>query len=45
MDRIYKAVVEKVERSSPMQKAMFEFVYELKRSKIEDGYETPFLNR
>lgn len=45
MDRIYKAVVEKVERSSPMQKALFEFVYELKRSKIEDGYDTPFLNR
>lgn len=45
MDRIYKAVVDKVEHSSPFSRALFEFLYELKRSKIESGYDTPFLNR
>lgn len=45
MDRLYKTVVDKVERSPPLKRALFDFVYELKRSKIDTGYDTPFLNR
>lgn len=45
MDRLFKAVIDKVDRSPPIMRALFEFVFELKRSKIEDGYDTPFLNR
>uniref|UniRef100_A0A915JQK6 long-chain-fatty-acid--CoA ligase n=1 Tax=Romanomermis culicivorax TaxID=13658 RepID=A0A915JQK6_ROMCU len=45
MDRLYKTVLDKVEHSPPLMRALFEFLYELKRSKIEDGYDTPFLNR
>ncbi|VDO99882.1 unnamed protein product [Soboliphyme baturini] len=45
MDRIYKAVIGKLQNSSHLRQAIFEFVYELKRSRLESGYSTPFLNR
>lgn len=45
MDRIYKAVTDKVRNSNPMRQALFHFLYERKRAKIEEGYDNPFLNR
>uniref|UniRef100_A0A5S6R122 long-chain-fatty-acid--CoA ligase n=1 Tax=Trichuris muris TaxID=70415 RepID=A0A5S6R122_TRIMR len=45
MDRIYKAVKTRIERSSELSRALFEFVYEEKRRRLEEGYSTPFLNR
>ncbi|KRX15775.1 Long-chain-fatty-acid--CoA ligase 4, partial [Trichinella nelsoni] len=45
MDRIYKTVRTRIQHSSQLGRALFEYVYEVKRNRIEDGYSTPFLNR
>ncbi|KRZ13944.1 Long-chain-fatty-acid--CoA ligase 4, partial [Trichinella zimbabwensis] len=45
MDRIYKTVRTRIHHSSQLGRALFEYVYEVKRNRIEDGYSTPFLNR
>jgi len=45
MDRLYKAVREKMNEASKFQKALFNFAYEYKRSRYESGYSTPILDR
>lgn len=45
MDRIYKAVMDKVTKSSKIRQALFFVMYERKRKKMEHGYDSPFLNR
>jgi len=44
MDRLYKAVREKVTGGSKFQQALFEFAYEYKRKKFEAGFNTPILD-
>ena len=45
MDRIYKAVWEKVNEGGPVKKALFTFAYEYKAAKIEEGLNTPLFNK
>ncbi len=45
MDRLYKAVMDKVSKGSTLKQALFYCMYERKREKIELGYDNPFLNR
>jgi long-chain acyl-CoA synthetase len=45
MDRLYKAVYEKVSEGGKFQRALFNFAYEYKRKKYEAGYETPLIDR
>ena len=45
MDRLYKAVWDKVNSSSPFRKALFMFAYEYKRNSLEKGYDTPLFDR
>ena len=44
MDRLYKAVREKVGEGSKFRQALFNFAYEYKRKKYEAGYNTPFVD-
>lgn len=46
MDRLYKAVHEKVNESSKFQKALFNFAYDYKKKRYENGYTTfPIIDR
>jgi len=45
MDRLYKAVNEKVNEGGKFQKALFNFAYEYKKDRYESGYSTPLLDR
>lgn len=45
MDRLYKAVYEKVSEGGKFQRALFNYAYEYKRNKYEAGYETPLIDR
>lgn len=45
MDRIYKAVWEKVSEGGNFSKALFKFAYDYKLKRIENGYDTPLFNR
>jgi len=41
MDRLYKAVHEKVSEGGRFQQALFNYAYEYKKKKFEAGYNTP----
>uniref|UniRef100_A0A914WWP9 long-chain-fatty-acid--CoA ligase n=1 Tax=Plectus sambesii TaxID=2011161 RepID=A0A914WWP9_9BILA len=45
MDRIFKAVSEEVAASPRIMQEFFRLNYERKRSRLEDGYDSPFLDR
>lgn len=45
MDRLYKAVYEKVSEGGKFQRALFNYAYEYKRKKYEAGYDTPLINK
>ena len=45
MDRIYKAVWEKVNEGGPFKKKLFTFAYEYKCAKIQQGMDTPLFNK
>jgi len=44
MDRLYKAVREKVGEGTEFQQALFNYAYEYKRKKFEAGYSTPLVD-
>lgn len=44
LDRIAKEISNKVNSGSPMQKALFHFVYEYKRKWTQRGYRTPLFD-
>jgi len=44
MDRLYKAVREKVAEGNKFQQALFNFAYEYKRTRFEAGYGTPLVD-
>jgi len=44
MDRLYKAVREKVGQESKFQQALFDYAYEYKRKKFEAGFRTPIVD-
>ncbi|CAG0912863.1 unnamed protein product [Notodromas monacha] len=45
LDRIYKAITEKVSKGSPLQRAIFKFAFDYKRRWASYGYTTPMLDR
>ncbi|XP_048247393.1 fatty acid CoA ligase Acsl3-like isoform X1 [Haliotis rufescens] len=45
MDRIYKGVWDKVNGGGKFGQALFSFAYEYKRKQLENGYDTPLLNK
>ena len=45
MDRLYKAVYEKVSEGGKFQRALFNYAYQYKKNKYEAGYETPLIDR
>lgn len=45
MDRMRKAVLDKVAAGSPFAQALFKFAFDYKLSLIRKGYDTPVLNR
>lgn len=45
MDRIFKAVSEEVAASPRIMQEFFRLNYERKRNRLEEGYESPFLDR
>ena len=45
MDRLYKAVWEKVNEQGKMARALFQWAYDYKKRKILSGYDTPLFNR
>ncbi|KAL4219831.1 Long-chain-fatty-acid--CoA ligase 4 [Mactra antiquata] len=45
MDRLYKAVWDKVKSGSPFSRALFHFAYDYKKNSLEKGYDTPLFNR
>ena len=44
LDRIYKAIVEKIEAGSPLSKAIFNMALDYKLDWYERGYSTPLIN-
>jgi len=44
MDRLYKAVREKVGEGSKFRQALFDYAYEYKRKKYEAGFCTPVID-
>lgn len=44
MDRIFKAVTDKVAGSSPLKRELFRISYERKRARYEEGYTSSLLN-
>jgi len=44
MDRLYKAVQEKVSEGGKFQQALFNYAYEYKRKKFEAGFNTPLID-
>jgi len=44
MDRLYKAVQEKVSEGGKFQQALFYYAYEYKRKKFEAGFNTPLID-
>jgi len=44
LDRIYKAIVEKIEGGSPLSKAIFNMALDYKLDWYERGYSTPLIN-
>lgn len=45
MDRLYKGVWEKVNMGSSFSRALFEWAYDYKKKRIENGYTTPILDK
>lgn len=45
MDRLYKAVWDKVKSGSPFSRALFQFAYDYKLRSLEKGYDTPVFNK
>lgn len=45
MDRMRKAVLDKVATGSPLAQALFKFAFEYKLKLVRKGYDTPILNR
>ena len=45
MDRLYKAVWEKINEGGPVTKALFNFGYNYKLRALERGYDTPICDR
>lgn len=45
MDRIYKGVWDKVNGGGKFGQALFSFAYEYKWKQLENGYDTPLLNK
>lgn len=45
MDRLYKAVWDKVKSGSPFSRALFQFAYDYKKNSLEKGYDTPVFNK
>lgn len=45
MDRLYKAVWDKVNSGGVVGRAIFQFAYNYKLRQIENGYDTPLLNK
>jgi len=45
MDRIYKGVYELVQKQGAVWRALFEAIYDYKKKKYLNGYDTPFFNR
>lgn len=45
MDRMRKAVLDKVSAGSPFAQALFNFAFDYKLKLIKKGYDTPLLNR
>lgn len=45
MDRLYKAVWDKVNDGGFVSQALFRFAYGYKRQRISRGYDTPLLNK
>lgn len=45
MDRLYKGVWEKVNMGGSFSRALFEWAYDYKKKRIENGYTTPILDK
>lgn len=45
MDRLYKAVWEKVNEGGRFQQALFNFAFEYKKKKFDAGFNTPIIDR
>lgn len=45
MDRLYKAVWEKVNEGGQLQQALFNFAFEYKKKKFDAGFDTPIIDR
>lgn len=45
MDRLYKGVWEKVNMGGSFSRALFEWAYDYKKKRIENGYTTPLLDK
>ena len=45
MDRMYKAVWEKVDEGGKVSRALFTFAYNYKKKNILKGYDTPIFNK
>lgn len=45
MDRLYKAVWDKVKSGGPFSRALFQFAYDYKLNSLEKGYDTPVFNK
>ena len=45
MDRLYKGVWDKVNSGGLVGQVLFQFAYKYKLARIEEGFDTPFLNK
>ena len=45
MDRLYKGVWDKVNSGGLVGQVLFQFAYKYKLAQIEEGFNTPFLNK
>lgn len=45
MDRLYKAVWDKVNEGGKFQKALFNFAFEYKKKNFDAGFDTPMINK
>jgi len=45
MDRLYKAVCDKMDEGGKFQRALFNFACEYKRRQYEAGFDTPLLDK
>lgn len=45
MDRLYKAVWDKVNEGGKFQQALFNFAFEYKKKKFDAGFDTPMIDK